>query len=69
MQSRKNNYLYCRLWVDVCKYHLQDKAQKCLRDPNAFKNFINEISSQAEQIRNRGLSPTQSTSFTMIRLT
>ncbi|KAH7701747.1 CRE-MLT-8 protein [Aphelenchoides avenae] len=51
----KDKKLGCaRLWVDVCKYHLQDKQQKCLRDPNAFKNFIAEISSQAEQIRQRG---------------
>ena len=51
----KGKQLGCaRLWIDVCKYHLQDKQQKCLRDPNAFKNFINEISSQAAQIRNRG---------------
>lgn len=50
----KDRKLGCaRLWVDVCKYHLQDKQQKCLRDPNAFKNFIAEISSHADQIRQR----------------
>ncbi|KAI6226170.1 hypothetical protein M3Y99_01316600 [Aphelenchoides fujianensis] len=44
----KDKKLGCaRLWVDVCKYHLQDKAQKCLRDPNAFKAFITEISGHA----------------------
>lgn len=50
----KDKKLGCaRLWIDVCKYHLQDKQQKCLRDPNAFKNFINDISSQVTQIRQR----------------
>uniref|UniRef100_A0A2K6VJD3 Uncharacterized protein n=3 Tax=Onchocerca TaxID=6281 RepID=A0A2K6VJD3_ONCVO len=50
----KDRKLACaRLWIDMCKYHLQDKQQKCLRDPNAFKNFINEISSQVAQIRQR----------------
>uniref|UniRef100_A0A914MZG3 Uncharacterized protein n=2 Tax=Meloidogyne incognita TaxID=6306 RepID=A0A914MZG3_MELIC len=50
----KDRKLGCaRLWVDACKYHLQDKQQKCLKDPNAFKDFIKEFSSQAEQIRQR----------------
>ncbi|VDK46463.1 unnamed protein product [Gongylonema pulchrum] len=43
------------IWTPTELYTLnfQDKQQKCLRDPNAFKNFINEISSQAAQIRRR----------------
>jgi hypothetical protein len=35
-----------RLWIDVCKYHLNDPQQKCLRDPNAFRNFVADLGKQ-----------------------
>jgi ferredoxin len=35
-----------RIWMDVCKYHLYDPMQKCLRDPNAYRNFVDDITKQ-----------------------
>jgi hypothetical protein len=32
-----------RIWIDICKYHLYDKNQKCLRNPNALRKFISEL--------------------------
>jgi len=35
-----------RVWMDICKYHLFDRQQKCLRDPYALQNFLNQITKQ-----------------------
>jgi len=41
LTNGKGRALACaRVWMDVCKYHWYDPQQRCLRDPNAFRNFL-----------------------------
>jgi len=43
-----------RLWLDICKYHLYDAQQRCLRDPNALQQFLTQISQEAKALRGDG---------------
>lgn len=57
--TRSGRSLGCfRLWLNICKYRARSKAQRCIRDPNAYRSFVNRLAQEARQIfQGRPTSP------------